>query len=408
MTRALIIGGGIAGPVTAMALQKAGHDATIYEAWERTAEGVGAFMNISPSGLDALACLGLDDLVRRTGFDTPAMAFYRHNGRPLTGDVPFDPSSGTGNTTVDRSDLYIALRDEAQRRGIAIEYQKRLVGAQRIGDTVEATFADGSTAEGDLLVGADGLNSRVRSIIDPDAPSPRYVGVLNAWGRVPDYVSDLAPGVIRMYFGRKCFFMYTQAPNGELRWYANPPRATASDVLTGGPAWQAELIELFKGDRMPAADIVRRTPDAPAPFLNCDMPSAPRWHRDSMIIIGDAAHAASPTSGSGASKAMEDAVILAKCLRDQPTIDQAFATFEAVRRPRVEAIVAQGKRNIEGNLLGPVRRRLRDYFIAGKFRNLPAAGSGKTMWTHEHHIDWDSPQPTIDTSASAYRTPAAK
>jgi FAD-dependent urate hydroxylase len=394
MARTLIIGGGIAGPVSAMALQKAGFEPTIYEAFDRTADGVGAFLNIAPNGLDALDCLDLADVVRKAGFDTPAMAFYRHDGRRLTGDIPFDPATGTGNTTVERSDLYVALRDEAERRGVAIEYNKRLVDAERIGDTVRATFADGQRAEGAVLIGADGLHSRVRGIIDPAAPAPRYTGVLSAWGYLPDYPTGEAPGVIRMFFGRRCFFMYTQAPSGELRWYANPPRPDQPDPagLRGGERWRAELLRLFKRDRMPVADIVRATPDLPAPFLNCDLPTVTRWHRDRMIVIGDAAHAASPTSGSGASIAMEDAVTLAKCLRDAASVDDAFIAYEAARRERVEAVVAHGKRNIEGNLLGPVRRALRDYFIARTFKKVVNEGR-KPLWTHDHHIDWSTPVP---------------
>ncbi|MEU1513121.1 NAD(P)/FAD-dependent oxidoreductase [Streptomyces sp. NPDC005811] len=402
MPRALVVGGGIAGPVTAMALQKAGFETTVYEAFERTADGVGAFMNIAPNGLNALECLDLADVVRGAGFDTPAMAFYRHDGRRLTGDIAFDRVRGTGNTTVQRSDLYIALREEAERRGIPIEYDSRITEAKTVDGTVLATFADGRQLEGDFLVGADGLNSRVRTIIDPAAPSPRYVGVLNAWGLLPAYPTREAPGVIRMFFGRKCFFMYTQAPSGELRWYANPPREVRPDPasLRGGDAWRDELVGLFRRDRMPVADIIRVTPDVPAPFLNCDLPSLTRWHRDRMIVIGDAAHAASPTSGSGASIAMEDAVTLAKCLRDSSDPDEAFRRFEAVRRTRVEAVVAQGKRNIEGNLSGPVRSLVRNHFIARTFRK-PASDGRRTLWMHEHRIDWDAPVESAGAEARA-------
>jgi 2-polyprenyl-6-methoxyphenol hydroxylase-like FAD-dependent oxidoreductase len=198
-----------------------------------------------------------------------------------------------------------------------------------------------------------------------------------------------------MFFGRRCFFMYTQAPGGELRWYANPPRSARPGPaeLTGGPAWREELVRLFEADRMPVADIVRATPDLPAPFLNCDLPSLARWHRDAMIVIGDAAHAASPTSGSGASIAVEDAVVLAKCLRDRATVEDAFSTFENVRRSRVEAVVAQGKRNIEGNLRGAFRGALRNYFIARTFRK-PQTDGKRTLWMHDHHIDWEAPVAT--------------
>jgi FAD-dependent urate hydroxylase len=177
--RILVVGAGIAGPVTAMALQKAGFEPTVHEAFDRTAEGVGSFINIGPNGLDALGCLDLAEVVRRHGFDTPVMAFHDHNGRRITPDIRTDRLSHGGRTihTLRRSELYVALRDEAAWRGIPIEYGKRLTGATRTRSGVRAEFEDGSSAEGAVLVGADGLHSRVRRIIDPAAPPPRYLGV---------------------------------------------------------------------------------------------------------------------------------------------------------------------------------------------------------------------------------------
>ncbi|MEV7117644.1 hypothetical protein [Kitasatospora griseola] len=213
--------------------------------------------------------------------------------------------------------------------------------------------------------------------------------MLNAWGFVPDYLSGEAPGIIRMFFGRHCFFMYTQAPGGELRRHANPPQAVRPDpaALRGSEARRSELLELVRADRMPVADIIRAAPELPAPFLNCDLPSLTRRHRDGMVVIGDAA---SPTSGSGASITMEDAVVLAEFLRDQPGTDQAFRAFERARRARVEAVVAQGKRNIEGNLSGGVRAALRNYFIARTFRK-PQVDGKRALWMHDHHIDRGGP-----------------
>jgi FAD-dependent urate hydroxylase len=82
---------------------------------------------------------------------------------------------------------------------------------RRIGGRVRALFADEHQLEGDVLVGADGLHSRVRSLVNPGAPQPRYTGVLSAWGYVPDHPAPEPPGIIRMFFGRRRFFMYTQA-----------------------------------------------------------------------------------------------------------------------------------------------------------------------------------------------------
>src|SRR5882757_5722615 len=176
---ALVIGGGMAGPVTAMALRKAGIDATVYEAYDRAADGIGAFLTLAVNGMAALRTLDLHTGVRALGFDTPRMTMSMGNGKRVL-DVGFGAplSDGTHNQTITRSALYGFLRDEAVRRGVPIEYGKRLVSAESSGHGVVATFADGSTASGDLLIGADGLRSATRRIIDPAAPDPRYVPLM--------------------------------------------------------------------------------------------------------------------------------------------------------------------------------------------------------------------------------------
>ncbi|WP_432117693.1 FAD-dependent oxidoreductase [Streptomyces sp. bgisy032] len=400
MARALVIGAGIAGTVTAIALQKAGLDPVLYEAYDRTADGIGNFVNIAPNGIDALDSIDLGHLVRKYGFDTPAIAFYAHTGRALTGDVRTDRLAADGQIiqTIRRSDLYVALRDEAAGRGIPIEYGKRIVDATGAGGTVRAVFADETHAEGDLLVGADGLRSRVRRVIDPAAPVPRYLGVLNAFGCAKGFPAEGPPGVIRMFFGRNSFFSYTKHPNGDLWWFANPPCPSEPDsaqLRALGQDWHRYLIDLFAGDRTPAADIIRATPDPAPPSPTYDLPRVPHWHRGRLVVIGDAAHAVSPTAGQGCSVAMEDAVVLAKCLRDAPSAEKAFVTYESVRRKRVEDIVAQGKYNNEGNMRrGPVGRFLRNYFLARAFRN--GDGSDPT-WMSSHHIDWHTPEPAEET-----------
>ncbi|QIQ01860.1 FAD-dependent oxidoreductase [Streptomyces liangshanensis] len=397
MTHALVIGGGIAGTVAAIALQKAGFEPTIYEAFDRTADGIGNFVNIAPNGLDALDSVGLGDLVRRDGFDTPAIAFYSHTGRALTGDVRTDRISAEGMIiqTIRRSALYIALRDEAVRRGIRVEYGKRVTDAKTAGGGVRAVFADGDHAEGDLLVGADGLRSRVRRIIDPAAPAPRYLGVLNAFGCARGVRTPGPSGVIRMFFGRESFFSYTKHPNGDLWWFANPPRPAEPDpaeLSRAAETWREDLPRLFEKDRTPAAEIIRATTDLAPPSPTYDLHHVPRWHRDRMVVIGDAAHAVSPTAGQGCSVAMEDGVVLAKCLRDSGSVDGAFATYEAARRQRVEDIVAQGKYNNEGNMRrGAVGRQVRNFFISRAFRT--TSGRSDPTWMLGHHIDWDAPEP---------------
>jgi 2-polyprenyl-6-methoxyphenol hydroxylase-like FAD-dependent oxidoreductase len=107
-----------------------------------------------------------------------------------------------------------------------------------------------------------------------------------------------------------------------------------------------------------------------------------------MVIVGDAAHAASPSSGQGASMAIEDGVVLATCLRDVPDTAQAFRTYTSLRRQRVERVVRHGKRGGDGKALGPVGARIRDLVMPVIMRRMAA---GKALdWMYDYRIDWDA------------------
>ena len=108
-----------------------------------------------------------------------------------------------------------------------------------------------------------------------------------------------------------------------------------------------------------------------------------------MVIVGDAAHAASPASGQGASMAIEDAVVLARCLRDLPHIQQAFAAYEQLRRERVERVVAQGARSSSGKAVGPIARVLRDLMLPVILKRFASSGEKSLAWMYGYHIDWD-------------------
>ncbi|MPZ81083.1 MAG: FAD-dependent monooxygenase [Actinophytocola sp.] len=391
--KALIIGGGMAGPVTGMACEQAGIDSTVYEAYDRTADGVGAFLTLAVNGLAALRTLGLSDLVRDKGVDTPSMVAEMDGRRLAEFSFGAPLPDGTRNQTITRADLYGILRDEAVRRGVPIEYGKRLVSAESTPDGVLARFADGSTARGDLLIGADGLRSATRRIIDPNAPAPRYVPLLNAGGYARGVTLPGEPGVMHMFFGRRCFFSYVARPDGEVWWFANPPQPTelAPKALAAitPEQWRTKLRDLFAGDDFPALKVIDATEHIFSGWNTYDYPKVPVWHRDGMIIIGDAAHATSPASGQGASMAIEDAVTLAKCLRDLPDIPQAFAAYEGLRRKRVERVVAQGKRNGDGKAMGRIGRMMLPTIL--KF---VAKTSSRQGWLYDHRIEWNEPVST--------------
>src|SRR5918998_2062295 len=390
--KALIVGGGIAGPVAAMALGRAGIEAVVYEAHAGGADDAGTFLTLASNGLDALRAIDAHRPVLAEGFPTPRMQIQSGTGKHL-GEVPNGGTlpDGTVSQTLKRSALYRALRDEAVRRGVRVEHGKRLVDAAATpGGGVAATFEDGSGVEGDLLIGADGVHSRTRRIIDPSAPAARHIPVLNVGGYAYGVRVDAEPGTFRMVFGKRAFFGYAVHPSGEVWWFANPPRPDEPGrgdlAAIGSEEWRETLMELFVEDAAPAVDIIRATPGRLAGWATYALPTVPMWHRGAMIVIGDAAHATSPSSGQGASMAIEDAVVLARCLRDLQKTGLAFDAYERLRRLRVEKIVAQGARTSNSKAAGPVGRVLRDLMMPAILKYV---AGGSLAWMHDYHIEWD-------------------
>src|SRR5215217_5717965 len=224
MVKALIAGGGVAGPVTAMALQRAGIEAVVYEAHVPGTGGAGSYLTMATNGIDALRAIDAHRPVLTAGFPTPTNMLWSGSGRRLgavsNGGVLSD---GTTAHTIKRARLYRTLHQQATARGVRIEQGRRLIDAQVTPGRVTARFADGATAAGDLLVGADGVHSATRAIIDPGAPGPRYVGLVNFGGYTPDSAGVAEPGVWHMIFGRQAFFGYVVDPEGGTVWLANVP-----------------------------------------------------------------------------------------------------------------------------------------------------------------------------------------
>jgi FAD-dependent urate hydroxylase len=394
---ALVIGGGIAGPVTALALARAGIEASVHEAYPTSAEGVGGGLSIAPNGLTALAVLDARQAVADIGEPMTALVLQSWTGKRLAefGTPPGLPAM----QFVWRPQLYRALTDLAQQRGIPVRHGQRLTGLAQDHDGVTAHFADGSQQHADILVGADGIRSTVRGLIDPAAPTPRYAGLLSFGGEVADTGLPSTGGKMFMVFGRRAFFGYLVREDGSGGWFVNLPSREAVPLArlreTSPRAWLDRLAGVFDGDRVPAADLVRRT--RPEDLLIVgpmeDIPTVPTWRRGRVVLVGDAAHATSPSSGQGASLAIESAVQLARCLRDLPH-EAAFARYEQLRRARVERIIKAAARTNADKAAGPVARVLRDALLPVAMKLL--ARPEKMAWQFDHPIDWDAPAGPVE------------
>jgi FAD-dependent urate hydroxylase len=294
------------------------------------------------------------------------------------------------SVTIRRGRLKRLLQEEAMRRGIRFEFGKRLVKAAVVPRGAEAWFADGTIASGEMVIGCDGVRSIVRRIIDPMAPVPRDRELLNFYGYTPS-ISAGTPGQWQMIFGRRACFGYAVDPAGGTVWFANMPRSSSvaeDGEIPSHDDWTRLLISQFDKDAGPAAELIAAGTMALDIYATHDLPHVPRWHSGPLIVIGDAAHTALPASGQGASLAMEDGVVLAKCVSQLPTAP-AFQAFERLRRRRVERAVAQAARSGRRRVPGPIGRVVRDVAltIACRYWITEAA----LAWMSDPHVDWEQP-----------------
>jgi 2-polyprenyl-6-methoxyphenol hydroxylase-like FAD-dependent oxidoreductase len=191
-------------------------------------------------------------------------------------------------------------------------------------------------------------------------------------------------------YGANGFFGYSGVENGDVMWWSNLPRErelTQAELMDDSlESVQREMLAVYRGYHDPIETLIRNT-HSPVKFNIHDIQSLPRWHQDRVILIGDAAHAVSPNAGQGAAMALEDAMYLARLLRHTDCYQQAFAQFEADRKPRVEKIVAEGRRR--GNdkqIVSPWQQKVRELMMM-IFLNL--FGIKGQDWLYGYKIAWD-------------------
>jgi 2-polyprenyl-6-methoxyphenol hydroxylase-like FAD-dependent oxidoreductase len=368
--KVLIIGCGFAGTALALSLKAAGIESEIYEARGASELEAGAFLFLAPNGMNVLKTLGLDGAPRREGLATTGIIFYNSRGKEIGElDNRLDKERyGARGHVLKRETIFKILRNEVERQGIPLYFGKRLEQVSQASAGVQATFEDGTMVTGDALVGADGINSSTRQLILPTSPQPTYLGLVDTGGfaELPN-VRHLT-GPQHMVFGRRAFFGYVVKPSGDVFWFSNvpwkkePSRAELHNIPD--EMWKNKLLELHRDDPEPIVEMIKSTPARGlGRWPTRDMSALPVWYQGKMCVMGDAAHATSPSAGQGASLALEDAIILGKCLRDIQNTERAFATFQGLRKARVEAIIQQARRNGSRKIPGPVMGLIRDAML---------------------------------------------
>jgi FAD-dependent urate hydroxylase len=388
--RALVIGGGIAGPVAALALARAGVQTALCEAAVEPAESSDPHLTLPSNAIDALAAIGLDGAVERLGFAVSRSLFVDRRGRPL-GALPLAAprADARPSRVLRRSALRALLLDTAARHGVQIELGKRLTGAEPDAAGVVARFDDETVAGADLLVGADGLWSTLRRYVDPRAPAPRDLGVLTFRGVTPDVAAAPEPGAWTLVVGRRALFGYVTDAAGSTVWFVQAPARELvgrKGEAVGPGEWPRRILDLFSEREGPARELLASgmldTVAEPA----FELAPLARWHRGAIVLVGDAAHAVAPSTGQGAAMAIEDAVEMAQAVRDLPDPETAFSAYRAARIARVRRVVAEGRRGTLRRMPGPLGRRLRDAVLRLGFRFL--IGPRSYAWLYDRPIDW--------------------
>lgn len=388
--KALIIGCGIAGPALALFLKRSGIESAIYEA---RAEDEGYSLSLSCNGVAVLRTLSLEEQVFAEGSPVTKWSMWNGKGKYLGGGL--FTADGIKSVFIKRVPLGAILSNEAERQGISIQRGRKLLNLEATKtNSVVATFEDGTTASGDFLVGCDGVHSMARQFVDPEA-RPIYSGLINSGGYSWNVNLPQTPETSNFIFGRRAFFGYHMSPSGYIYWFVNYPQAheparEALLKLTHEERKQ-RLLALFRDDQPFICDIIQAAETTFPDFLTYTLPVQPaRWHKGPVVLVGDAVHAISPSSGQGASMALEDAAILAKCLRDIPDLEQAFETYEGLRRDRTVKMFDLGQRSDSGKFVtGPIQQWYRDLttpIFLKLFANPKASD-----WIYSYRVNWDSP-----------------
>jgi salicylate hydroxylase len=361
--RAVVIGGGVAGSASAIALARVGADVTVCEAHADPAGPVGSYVSLAVNGLRALDALGCLAPVQRAGFPVDRQRMWSSRGR-LLGDVargrrPEDPLR---SITLMRADLVTTLRTAARDAGA------KIVTGQRLG-----AGADPRTADADLIVGADGIWSATRRALDPAAPEPAYAGLYSVSGTSGRVPAGLPRDGFNWVFARHGVFIFLPVPDGTVWWTAQVSAAAPP----AGPAavGVAELTRLF-GTEPQAAAVLRAATEVRAANPGHVLKPVTRRHGGATVLIGDAAHPVG--AGQGASIALEDAVVLARHLAgiEAGAIGRALAAFDAERQPRAGKLARMETRNRDAKTAGPAGARLREAVMPHVFSRFYEKATG--------------------------------
>lgn len=358
--RVVIIGAGIGGLAAACALRQRGFEVTIFERAEKLEE-VGAGLQIGPNGVRVLRALGLGDALRHNAFEPTDMVSLKWDDASLRFREPmrgyYLEKFGVPYMTAHRADIHAMLREAVGE--VPLRLSAHCVGADTVDGTAVARFADGTQAEADIVIGADGIRSTIRAQ-KFGADVPRFTGMMAWRAMVP---MDCVPtrvgpgGSVALARGEYVGWI---GPNGHVITY---PIGGAGDTLNifGGhytdewvdeswsaPSSRGELIAAKAGWNEALLGMFAHVEHL-FKWGIYDRDPLPQWTSGRVTLLGDAAHPTMPTLAQGANMAIEDGYVLAHALAQHDDVDAALSAYVGARQPRTARVTLQSRQQFANN-----------------------------------------------------------
>jgi 2-polyprenyl-6-methoxyphenol hydroxylase-like FAD-dependent oxidoreductase len=332
-----IIGGGIGGLTLAIALQRKGFNVKVYE---NTPEfkPLGAGLVLAANAVKAFTEIGISEEVLQAGKVLKVLRIRDTRGNILTETDADQINAKFGlinNFTIHRADLHEVLV-KLLAPG-TIELSKGCIDIDQAKSGVTIYFHDGSTVQADYVIACDGIHSAIRKKLLPES-YPRYAGY-TCWRAVTDQV----PTHVNMdetceTWGPGRRFGIVPLSKNRIYWFACLNAAANDSGMRSFKS--ADLIDQFRNFHFPVTDILKNTDDSKIIWNDIiDIKPLKKFAFGKVLLLGDAAHATTPNLGQGACMAIEDAAILANCIEDYSTAEEAFTRFETKRITRTTTIV---------------------------------------------------------------------
>lgn len=362
----LIVGAGLGGLSLALALKRAGFNVEIVEI-EPELRIIGAGITLNGASLRAFATIGVLDEIKRNGHCHDTGKMCDANGNVLhapRSERLYGPDIPNGAGIL-RPVLHRILGDAVIGAGVPIRFSTTVETLTQSADRVDVLFSNGASGRYDLVVGADGLSSRIRAVVFPDVPKPRFTGQ-GCWRAVLPRPAEIdgscsfharhhKAGVNPVSQDEMYLFLLQHVPDN--RWM--PPEQWPALLAAELSEFGGLLAEIRDG-LGPSSRINYR----PLEYLLLEPP----WYRGRVLVIGDAAHATTPHMGHGAGLAVEDGVVLTELLQQPITLDEVLARFMERRYERCRMVVEGSLRlgELEMAQAGPEihRRTLMELFDA--------------------------------------------